>query len=166
MARLACVDLPAFPLQVLLRRHPEWKDRPAVVVDHDKAQGRTLWANEAARQFGILPGISWAQGLSLCAQLVGGVVPDADIEAGLREALGILTTHSPRVEVVRDEPGVFFLDPTGLERLAPSASVWARGIRDDLAGAGLAASVVVGFSRFGAYAAARSFAHGTVFPSE
>ncbi|MCC6156541.1 MAG: DNA polymerase Y family protein [Deltaproteobacteria bacterium] len=166
MARLACVDLPAFPLQVLLRRHPEWKDRPAVVVDHDKAQGRTLWANEAARQFGILPGMSYAQGLSLCAQLVAGVVSEPDIEAGLREALGILTTHSPRVEVVRDEPGVFFLDPTGLERLAPSASAWARGIRDDLAGAGLAASVVVGFSRFGAYAAARSFAHGTVFRSE
>ncbi len=166
MARLACVDLPAFPLQVFLRKHPEWRGRPAVVIDRDKAQGRTLWANDAARQSGILPGMSWAQGLSLCAQLVAGVVAQAEIEEGLREALVILTRHSPRVEVARDEPGVFFLDPTGLSRLAASASAWARGIRDDLAGAGLAASVVVGFSRFGAYAAARSFPHGTVFPTE
>ena len=32
MARMACVELPAFPLQLLLKRHPDWADRPVVVV--------------------------------------------------------------------------------------------------------------------------------------
>ena len=32
--RLACVDLPAFPLQLLLRRQPEFREGPAAVVDY------------------------------------------------------------------------------------------------------------------------------------
>ena len=46
MVRLACVDLPAFPLQLLLRRHPEWASYPAAVVAEDKPQGLILWVNE------------------------------------------------------------------------------------------------------------------------
>ena len=48
--RLGCVDLPAFPLQLLLRRHPEWRAYPAAVVDQDKPQGLLLWVNENARE--------------------------------------------------------------------------------------------------------------------
>jgi hypothetical protein len=50
MVRLACVDLPAFPLQLLLRRHPEWASSPAAVVAEDKPQGLILWVNEKGRQ--------------------------------------------------------------------------------------------------------------------
>ena len=42
MDRLACIDLPAFPLQLLLRRHPEWARSPAAVVDEDRPLGRIL----------------------------------------------------------------------------------------------------------------------------
>ena len=31
--RLACIHVPALPLQLLVRRHPEWIDRPVAVVD-------------------------------------------------------------------------------------------------------------------------------------
>jgi nucleotidyltransferase/DNA polymerase involved in DNA repair len=58
--RLACVDLPAFPLQLLLRRHPEWAGYPAAVVAEDKPQGLVLWVNEAARELGVLPGLRYA----------------------------------------------------------------------------------------------------------
>ncbi len=30
--RIACVDVPALPLQLVLRSHPEWGDEPVVVV--------------------------------------------------------------------------------------------------------------------------------------
>ena len=63
-ARLACVDLPAWPLQLLVRRHPDWRRQPAAVVDRDKAQGTLLWVNEAARQKRILPGMRYATALS------------------------------------------------------------------------------------------------------
>ena len=42
---MACVELPAFPLQLLLKRHPEWVGRPVAVVDRDKPQGVILWVS-------------------------------------------------------------------------------------------------------------------------
>ena len=36
MDRLACVDLPALPLQILLQQHPDWVGHPAVVVAEDR----------------------------------------------------------------------------------------------------------------------------------
>lgn len=48
MVQLACVDVRALPLQLLLRRHPEWIAHPTVVVDRDAAEGRVLFANRHA----------------------------------------------------------------------------------------------------------------------
>ena len=39
MDRMACVSVPALPLQRLLTHHPDWRDHPVVVVDEDKPQG-------------------------------------------------------------------------------------------------------------------------------
>ncbi len=55
MDRLACVDVPALPLQLLLARHPDWKQHPAVVVDRDQPQGKILCTNEHARRRRIRP---------------------------------------------------------------------------------------------------------------
>ena len=35
MDQTACIDLPAFPLQLLLRKHPDWREHPAGVVEAD-----------------------------------------------------------------------------------------------------------------------------------
>src|SRR5688500_11565108 len=72
--RLACVDLPAFPLQLLLKRHPEWSAYPAAVVAEDKPQGLILQVNENARRFGVLPGLRYAAGFSLARGLRAGEV--------------------------------------------------------------------------------------------
>ena len=50
--RMACVDVPAFPLQLLIRRYPEWTALPAAVVEYDRPQGVILWVNEPARRAG------------------------------------------------------------------------------------------------------------------
>ena len=80
MDRMACVDLPAFPLQLLLTRNPEWGTRPVAVVDSDRPQGVILWVNERARGFRILPGMRYAAGLSLAGDLRAAVVPQDDIQ--------------------------------------------------------------------------------------
>jgi protein ImuB len=152
---MACVDLAAFPLQLLLRRHPEWRLRPAAVVDCDKPQGLILWVNERARSFRVLPGMRYAAALALAGDLRAAVVPDGEIgraRASIAERLGGFT---PGVEPSDDEPGVFWLDASGLERLHDSLSRWAGLIRSDLKQVGLRATAAVGFSRFGTYAAAR-----------
>jgi len=66
---LACVDIPALPLQLLWKRQPAWREHPVVVVDEDRPQGKVLWADEKARRLRILPGQRYAHALSLARGL-------------------------------------------------------------------------------------------------
>lgn len=163
MERTACVDIRALPLQLLLRAHPEWKTRPAVVVDRDKPQGVILWANQRARASRIFPGMRYAAGLSLSRELCGGEVAGAEIEAASADVAQRLWRFSPRIEPSAREAGVFWLDASGLRFVFPSLEDWAAGISTDLREAGLSAVVAVGFSRFGSYAAARAGMEHRVF---
>jgi len=156
MDRLACVDLPALPLQVLLRRHPDWEGHPTAVVERDKPQAPLLWVGERARERGILPGIRYAAALSLCAELCAGVVEDHEVEEAVSEVLRRLNRFSPSVEPSAEEPGVFWLDASGLHHLYPSLATWASEIRTELEVDGFESSIAVGFTRFGTYALARS----------
>src|SRR5919106_1684650 len=79
MERLACVSLPAFPLQLLFRRHPDWVFCPTVVVAEDKPQGSILWVNHKARQLGVLPGLRYAAALSLAVGLRAAEVAPSEI---------------------------------------------------------------------------------------
>jgi len=154
--RTACVDLPEFPLQLLLRRHPEWRKRPAAVVDSDKPQGVILWVNERARAFRILPGMRYAAALSLCGDLHAAEVKQDEIDRAVVAISRQLRRFTPDVEPCTDEPGVFWLNASGLERLYGSVNEWVRRVRSGLEHAGFRATVVAGFGRFGAYAAARA----------
>jgi protein ImuB len=160
---MACVDLPAFPLQLLLKRHPEWRDLAAAVVDEDRPQGVLLWVNERARAGRVLPGMRYAGALSLARDLRAGVISPAEINAEVEAITKRLRFFSPEVECAHDEPGTFWLGATGLGLLPPQFPGWAELIRADLQQTGYDGRVAVGFSRFGCYAAARSGAKIAVF---
>src|SRR5918996_3755880 len=100
---LACVDLPAFPLQLLLRRHPEWRAYPAAVVAEDKPQGLVLWVNEKARQQGVLPGLRYAAAFSLAAGLRAGEVSPAESKKAITELTQRLMYFTPEVEPSAEE---------------------------------------------------------------
>lgn len=155
-SRLACVDLPAWPLQLLIRRHPDWRLRPAAVVAEDSPQAPLLWVNTAARQAGILPGQRYAAALSLAHELRAATVPPRALEQARRRLHRQLLAHSPQVEAAPHESGVYWLDARGLERLYGSLACWARGLHQALVDDGWVASVVVGFTRFGSYGLART----------
>jgi protein ImuB len=156
VARWACVDVPELPLQLLLRAHPEWGDAPACVVAEDRPQGRVLWVNEAARRGMVLPGMRYAAALALCAGLRAGVVGPEEVGRGVAQLAARLRDFSPLVEPCADEPGIFWLEASGLSRLFPSASTWARQLREAIGALGFLGRVAVGFTRYGAYAVARS----------
>ncbi len=156
MDRTACIDLPALPLQLLLLRHPEWRGHPAAVVESDTPQGIVLWADERARALRVLPGMRYAAGLSLAPGLRAGVVREEEVREAVAALAEGFRRFTPGVEPSADEPGVFWLDAHGLERLFPSLDDWARELHEEAARAGFAASVVVGFKRFGPYALARA----------
>ncbi len=154
--RIACVCLPEFPLQLLLRRHPRWSDYPVAVVDRDAAQGVVLWSNERARASRVLPGLRYAAALSLVPDLHAGEVPPSDIQHAVDALTHALRFYTPEVEPSDTEPGVFWLGASGLSLLYPSLRKWATWVSDEVTRAKLRASIVVGFSRFGTYAVARS----------
>jgi len=154
--RIACVDLPAFALQLLLRRHPGWQGHPVAVVESDRPQARIIQVNERARTFRILPGLRYAAALSLCGGLRAAEVPAADIDRAVQFLVRRLRRFTPEVEPSAEEPGLFWLNAAGLEPLYGSLAEWAHGIREDLARLGLEAAVVVGFTPFGTAAVART----------
>lgn len=163
--RLACVDVPALPLQLLLRRHPEWRGRPAAVVAEDAPRAPLLWVNEPARRHGVLPGMRYAAALSVCRKLEAAPVAAARINRAVAALHRLLLRHSPRVEPARHEPGVFWLDAGGLERLAGAPRQWAEEVRLRLRRSRFAAGVAVGFTRFGTYCLARVHRRIVVAPS-
>ncbi len=163
MGRLVCVDLPAFPLQLLLKRCPEWEAQPAAVVAEDKPQGVILWVNERARQSGVLPGLRYAAALSLVAGLRAGEIAPKEITQSVSRLTRRLMRFSPEVEPSDGEPGVFWLNGAGMKRLYPSPRSWAHAIRQEIEAQSLTASVAIGFTRFGVYAAARAKKGITVF---
>ena len=165
MDRMACVELPAFPLQLLLRRHPDWEGRPVAVVDRDKPQGVILWANEAAQEARIRTGMRYSAGLSLARTLHAGEVPPAEIEREVAALAERLRRFTPDVEPCRDEPGVFWLNASGLSHLHASLREWADAILAALRAGGLRGAVAVGFSRFGTYAVARTAASAATGPA-
>ena len=152
---MACVDVGAFPLQLLLRDHPDWKDHPVAVVDRDKAQGTILRVNNRARSMGILPGMRHGRGLALSHHLRAGVVSPVAIREAVAALVPRLRRYAPEVESSRDEAGVFWLGASGLSHLYPRLEAWARLIHQDLVGTALHSTVAVGFSRFGSYAAVK-----------
>ncbi|HET8917343.1 MAG TPA: DNA polymerase Y family protein [Candidatus Binatia bacterium] len=163
MVRLACVDLPAFPLQLLLRRHPEWASYPAAVVAEDKPQGLILWVNEKGRQLGVLPGLRYAAALSLAAGLRAGEVAPSEIHNAVKNLTRRLMRFTPEVEPSSEEPGVFWLNGRGLRLLYPSSTKWAEALHADIAAAKFQISVVAGFTRFGTYAVAKVKKGITIF---
>lgn len=154
MDRLACVSLPALPLQLLLRRHPEWVICPVAVVAEDRPQGLICYVNAAAYKAGVRPGLCYAAGCSLTTDLRAGVVPPAEIDEATEAITERLRRFTPEIEPSTEKPGVFWLNGSGLTRLYPSHEVWAKLIVADLNSAGFCATVVVGFTRFGTYAVA------------
>lgn len=155
MDRLACADVAAFPLQILLSREASWRGLPAAVVEEDRAQGRILWVNEHARRAGVLPGHRYAQALSLASGLRAGVVPREEIDETSSRVADALRRLTPDVEPYAGDAGAFLLSGAGLRRLFRSASAWGRAIGASLRDEGFESAVAVGFTRFGAYAVAK-----------
>lgn len=156
MDRLACVDVAALPLQLLLREHPDWAAWPAAVVEDDRPQASVLFLNTHARRLGVRSGHRYATALTLAHNLHAGTMSPSQIEQGVGILADRLRRYSPHVEPASDMPGVFWLDASGLGHLYPSLHAWADLIRADLQSWGMKSAIAVGFSRFGVYALATS----------
>ena len=90
---------------------------------------------------------------------------EKEIGTAVRQVHELLSDFSPGVEPSQDEPGVFWIDASGLDKLYGSFEDWTRQMAVRLSREELPASIVVGFSRFGSYAIAKAENRVTVLPS-
>jgi len=156
LRRWACVNVPALPLQRLFQRHPDWRQEPVAVVTEDRPQGTIAWVNGQARRAGLVPGIRYATGLSLVPTLRAGVLSLAEVTTSVELVSARLQALTPRVEASETEPGLFWLDATGMSRRHGSLHAWAHAVHAALRALGYQATVVVGFSRAGVAALAKA----------
>jgi protein ImuB len=155
-ARVACVDVPALPLQLLLRAQPAWRDHPVVVVEHEKPLAKVLWLNRQARQVGICRGMSFSQAQTLSARLRAAAMRPHEVQKAVHQLFQLLILHSPLVEPDGESPGLFWLDPNGLRHLYGGYQQWACQMHRALAEQGYVTKIVVGFHRYLIFAIART----------
>ena len=52
LPHLACLDVPALPLQLLLRQHPDWAAHPTAVVDRDTQEKIDIVKGRLIKNYG------------------------------------------------------------------------------------------------------------------
>lgn len=154
--RIACVDVPALSLQLVLRAHPEWAQDPVVIVADDRPRAPIVWANRAARAVAIHRGMSFSEAKALTSILHAEVVTEHAIHDAIDELFELLLKLSPHIEPAMDQAGLFWIDPSGLSGLFGDLQRWAGAIEHALLLERFVCSVVVGFSRGHVLALARS----------
>jgi protein ImuB len=152
--RIACIFLPAFPLQLLRARTPADAAHPMVVVDRDHPGGRVLFVNQRAWAARIRPGMRFAAALSICGDLRAGVVDPAEVDDGIARVVEVLRAYSPAIEPAPDRPGVLWIDAGGLHRIYASPAAWLHELLAAIDAIGFMAHGVLGTSRFGTWALA------------
>jgi protein ImuB len=139
----ACAHADEFPAQALLRLRTDLAVHPVAVLDGRPPMQTVCSLNRLARLKGAVPGLTRLEaetipGLHLLARSL-------ETEAAARAVLLECAAHfSPRIESVNEEmSAACVLDITGTERLFGPPETLAARLRDELASAGLRASVAV-----------------------
>jgi protein ImuB len=153
--RIACVDLPGLPLQVLRRERPDWEGMPVVVVARDEPHAPVTWISAAAQERGVRVGMRYVAALALSRELRAAPVAPRRVEELRAELVGMLLRFTPRVEPDRARPGTIWLDPHGMLSLFGSLERWALAIATEIEARRWVASVVVGHARLPTWAIAR-----------
>ena len=157
----ACIYVPCFPVEALLRASPGLREESVAVVDGRPPLVHVVAANERARAAGIDAGMSRVQ----AAELPGLVIRQrsaAQEETAHAALLDCGHAFSPRVEATAVDMVV--LDLAGLERVFGSAQKIARDLARRVYEVGLEAHVAVAGNPEAAIHAARGFPGITVIP--
>ena len=155
MPRIACLYVPQLPLVATLRAEPQLCAVPLAVVQHGSDLGgraHVLGATPAAS--GVEPGQTLAEARALCPGLLARQASPERMRAAAQAAVEAALSLSPRLEEA--EPGLVYLDVSGLESLVGDERAVARALV--LAGerVGLCAAVGLASGKVAARLAARA----------
>lgn len=135
--KFAAVYLPDFFLQAVLRAEPELQSCPVILLDPQQSRAGVVQMTAAARQAGVMEGMTPTQAMARCSRLhIRHRVP-AQEQAATDALLQCAWAFSPAIEPTA--PGLCMLDLAGLAR--PLDSAWAEAIIQQLARLHLRAQV-------------------------
>jgi len=155
----ACLYIPSFPAQAVLRLQPELRRRPVVVLDGEAPRETVLSTNTLARRLGLASGMTRLQTESFpqVLSLRRSQAQESVTKAALLECA---SSFSPLVESVQtvfsNEPGqALILDIRGTEGLFGSPQALAVKLRQRAGAYGLLAHVATSANFHAAACAAR-----------
>lgn len=157
----ACIFVPDFPVEALLRAEPELRSRSLAVLEGKAPLQKVFAVNENARRAGVSQGMTKLQ-IEACSGLVlraRSLPQEAAAHAAL---LDCAQSFSPRVEAVGCDTIV--LDIAGLQPLFGPLPKIARALARRASHLGLESSVAVAGNPETATLAARGFSGVTVIP--
>ena len=157
----ACIFVPDFPAQAIVRTEPGLCSRAVAVLEGKPPLETILAANEETRRAGILPGMTKLQA-ELCDQVALRDRSELQESVAHGALLDCAQSFSPRVEDAAAD--TLFLDLSGLEKLFGPLPRIAREISRRAAEMGLAANVAVASTLESALLAAHGFNGVTLVP--
>ena len=158
----ACLYIPDFPLEALLRAEPRLRSQPLAVLEGKPPLQKVFVVNEHAHSRGVTEGMTKLQvealpGLEFRAR---SSLLEATAHAAL---LDCAQSFSPRVEDT--EPDTIILDLLGMESLFGTLPRIARDLAHCASKLGLNANVAVAENPDTAMLAARGFRGTTIIPN-
>ena len=157
----ACIFVPAFPVQALLRTEPELRTQALVVLEGKVPLQKVFAVNESARRGGVDCGMTRLQ-VETCPNLVlreRSLLQETTAHAALLDCAQSL---SPRIEDAGQD--TMLLDLAGLESLFGPLPKIACRLAQRASELGLECSVAVATNPDTALLAARGFSGVTVIP--
>ncbi len=157
----ACIFIPDFSVQAILRFEPELRARPVAVLTGRPPLEKVVALNERARQTGVDIGATKSQ-LEAWENLVLRVRSELQETSAHAALLDCAQSFSPEVEDT--SPGIVLLNLAGLEPLLGPLPEIARDLARRVSQMGLEANLAVAANPDSALLAARGFPGVTLIP--
>jgi protein ImuB len=157
----ACIFIPDFSVQALIRFEPDVRARPIVVLIGRPPLEKVVALNERARQGGVEIGATRSQ-LEAWENLVLRARSEVQENSAHAALLDCAQSFSPEVEDA--SPGTVLLNLDGLEPLLGPLPKIAHDLQRRVAQAGLEANIAVAANPDAALLAARGFPGVTLIP--
>src|ERR1700686_2222274 len=157
----ACIFIPDFSVQAIIRFEPELRARPVVVLTGRPPLEKVVALNESARQSGVEVGATKSQ-LEAWENLVLRARSESQETSAHAALLDCAQSFSPEVE--DSSPGTVLLNLGGLEPLFGPLSTIARNLAQRVSQMGLEANIAVAANPDAALLGARGFPGVTLIP--
>jgi protein ImuB len=157
----ACIFVPDFPVEAILRAEPELRSQAVAVLDGKVPVQKVLAQNENASRAGVEPGMAKLE-VEACSHIVLRCRSQLQEDAAHAALLDCAQSFSPRVEDI--ECDTILIDLAGLEPLFGPLPKIARDLAQRASDLGLESNVAVAANPDTAVIAARGFSGVTLIP--